>query len=182
MTDLYFVTGNRNKFLEIQSFIPTLQQLDIDLPEIQSLDAREVVRNKVISAQKFRNAGFIVEDTSLCLDCLNGLPGPFIKWFLHTLGAKGLFQMAEKLGNTKATARTIIGFSGNDEDILFFEGTSEGSICAPRGTNGFGWDKIFMPKGKSRTFAEMDDAEKQCDSMRTIALKKLKDYWTANQK
>ena len=182
MTELFFITGNVNKFHEIQSFIPTLKQLDMDLPEIQSLDVKEIVRRKFEYAREYRDAQFIVEDTSLHLKCLHGLPGPFIKWFLQAIGDEGLFQIAKKLGNTKATARTIIGYSAGNRNILFFEGTSEGHLCAPKGTNGFGWDRIFLPDGETKTFAEMDDAEKQLISMRTVALEKLKDFWTKNQK
>ena len=121
MTELFFITGNVNKFHEIQSFIPTLKQLDMDLPEIQSLDVKEIVRRKFEYAREYRDAQFIVEDTSLHLKCLHGLPGPFIKWFLQAIGDEGLFQIAKKLGNTKATARTIIGYSAGNGNILFLK-------------------------------------------------------------
>lgn len=175
-TDLYFLTGNHNKFLEIKAFIPALKQLDIDLEEIQSLSANDIIQAKLNEAAKYYQAEFIVEDTSLYLDCLNGLPGPLIKWFLQALGCEGLFQMAKKLGNTNATARTIIGYRAGNGNILFFEGALAGNICTPMGNNGFGWDRIFMPEGQNRTFAQMDDAGKQSISMRTIALNKLRDY------
>ena len=175
-TDLFFLTGNYNKFLEIKAFIPALKQLDIDLEEIQSLSANDIIQAKLNEASKYYQAEFIVEDTSLYLDCLNGLPGPLIKWFLQALGCEGLFQMAKKLGNTKATARTIIGCRAGNGNILFFEGSLAGSICAPRGNNGFGWDQIFLPEGQTGTLAQMDNAGKQSISMRTIALNKLRDY------
>ena len=70
-TDLFFLTGNYNKFLEIKAFIPALKQLDIDLEEIQSLSANDIIQAKLNEASKYYQAEFIVEDTSLYLDCLN---------------------------------------------------------------------------------------------------------------
>jgi len=62
--ELYFVTGNKNKFEEAKSVIPDLQELAIDLPEIQETDP------KLRGALKHKNGGLIVEDTSLYFDCL----------------------------------------------------------------------------------------------------------------
>jgi len=87
--EIYFVTGNKNKFEEIKSIIPELIQLDLEVPEIQELDAKEVIKFKLTEAVKIHQGRFIVEDTSLYLDCLKGLPGPLIKWFMKTIGGKG---------------------------------------------------------------------------------------------
>ena len=62
-----------------------------------------------------------------------------------------------------------------------FEGAREGSIAhAPRGSNGFGWDSIFIPAGYDRTWAEMTDNEARETAMRTIALKELDAYLKTN--
>lgn len=58
-----------------------------------------------------------------------------------------------------------------------FSGIQTGSIApAPRGSNGFGWDAIFIPAGYDKTWAEMTDEEARATSMRSIALKKLEAY------
>ena len=80
------------------------------------------------------------------MDCLNGLPGPFIKWFLKTIGNQGLFEITEKLKNNRAQAKTIIGYADKNGKINFFEGILNGKIVSPIGENGFGLDNIFMPK------------------------------------
>ncbi len=72
--EIYFITGNKNKFEEAKSVIPELQQLDIDLPEIQEIDAKTIIKAKLAEAFRYKQSEFIVEDTSLYLDCLNGLP------------------------------------------------------------------------------------------------------------
>ena len=174
--ELYFITGNANKFREVQSVIPNVAQFEIDLPEIQDIDGENVVREKLLEALKHKSGQFIVEDTSLYLDCLNGLPGPLIKWFLKTMGTQGLFDIADKFGNYGATAKTIFGLAQNQNGIYFFEGELSGKVVAPRGETGFGWDTIFQPDGAMKTFAEMGHEEKNKISMRRLAAEKLKDY------
>ncbi|MBO05588.1 MAG: purine NTP pyrophosphatase [Parcubacteria group bacterium] len=172
----YFITGNKNKFDEVKSILLNVKQLDIDLPEIQEIDARDVVEAKLLEALNHRKGSFIIEDTSLYLDCLNGLPGPLIKWFLKTIGNQGLYNLAKKLGNYKAEAKTIVGYAKSRKDIHFFEGVVKGTIVSPKGKSGFGWDPIFKPNRASKSFAEMDIAEKNAISMRRIALNKLKEF------
>lgn len=173
---LYFFTGNKNKFEEVKAVLSDVEQLDIDLPEIQEIDAKEIIKTKLHEAFNHQEGEFLVEDTSLYLDCLNGLPGPLIKWFLKTVGNEGLFNIADKLGNLKAEAKTIVGFAKNNDEIYFFEGSIKGKIVSPKGNNGFGWDKIFEPEGFSKTFAEMSLEGKNVISMRRIALNKLKEF------
>ena len=83
---LYFVTGNPGKLAEIKSLLPEVEQLDIDLTEIQDIDARNIIREKLTEARRHQKGELLVEDTSLYLDCLNGFPGPLIKWLLGSIG------------------------------------------------------------------------------------------------
>lgn len=173
---LYFITGNKNKFDEVRAILSNVEQLDIDLPEIQDRDAKNIIRAKLGEAFNYQERELMVEDTSLYLDCLNGLPGPLIKWFLDTMGNEGLTNLAEKLGNDKAEAKTVIGYAKNREEIYFFEGSVMGKIVAPTGKSNFGWDPIFQPNGCDKTFAEMTGEEKNKVSMRKIAVEKLKEF------
>jgi len=173
---LYFITGNKNKFDEVAAILPEVEQLDIDLPEIQEIDPHEIIKAKLTEAFQHTSGEFIVEDTSLYLDCMNGLPGPLIKWFLKTVGNKGLADIAEKFGNSKAQAKTMIGYATDRDDIHFFEGVVEGKIVQPQAVSGFGWDPIFLPDGHTKTFAEMDKPEKNEISMRRMALNKLSEF------
>lgn len=158
-----------------------IERLDIDLPEIQDIDAKEIIKAKLLEALNHQEAEFIVEDVSLSFDCLNGLPGPLIKWFMKTLDNQGLFNLVEKLGNNKAKAKAVIGYAKNREEIYFFEGLIKGKIVAPKGQSGFGWDPIFQPDGFSKTFAEMSLEEKNKISMRRMALNELKKFIKAEK-
>ena len=172
---LFLVTGSKNKFSEFKSAIPEIEQLDIDLVEIQELDPHEVIKAKLIEGLKHKQAGLVVEDTSLFFEALNGFPGPLIKWFQKATGFQLLWEIADKLGNTRVKAKTIIGYAEDPDKIEFFEGAIDGEIVSPRGDAGFGWDVIFQPKGHEKTFAEMTMEEKNSISMRKIAINKLKE-------
>ena len=174
---IIFITGNKGKLKEAQSIIPGIVGKAIDLPEIQEVDARKVIEAKLKEAYKRRGGEYIVEDTSLYFECLNGLPGPLIKWFLEKLGDKKLAELAKKLKNTRAEAKTIIGYIDKKGKAKFFKGTIKGRIVSPRGGGGFGWDKIFMPDGFKKTFGEMTEDEKNKISMRKKALIKFAGYF-----
>ena len=173
---IIFVTGNKGKFEEAKQVIPDLEQQDIDLVEIQSIDSKVIITHKLEEAKKLLKGNLAVEDNSLYLDCLNGLPRPMIKWFLKSSGNDGLIKIAKSFGNMKARATVVIGLSNEDGTTDFFDGLIEGDIVEPRGENGFGWDPIFQPIGWSKTFGEMTLEEKNEISMRKIAFQKLKDY------
>jgi non-canonical purine NTP pyrophosphatase (RdgB/HAM1 family) len=172
---LYFITGSKNKFAEIQSVVPQIEQLEIDLPEIQELDPHTIISAKLSEAQQHHTGEFIVEDTSLYFEGMNGLPGPLIKWFLGALGPEKLAELA-KFYSSKAVAKTLIGYADEKREVRFFEGEILGTIVAPHTTSGFGWDNIFIPEGYDKTFGELGVEKKNEMSMRAQAARKLKEY------
>ena len=176
---LYLITGSAGKFSEAQLLFPDLQQLDINLPEIQSQDARKVLEYKLQEALKHHLGEFIVEDTSLYFDCLRGFPGPFIRWFYEALGNDGLSGLVAKYDNPLATARSIVGYARAENGIPafhYFEAEQKGRIVPPRGDLDFGWGPSFQPDGHTQTFGEMTRKEKNQISMRGRALQQLKQF------
>lgn len=172
---LYFITGNQKKFEEVQAILGgDLEMLNIDLDEIQELDAKKIIEHKLQQAFLHHDGPFIVEDTSLYLDGLQGLPGPFIKWFLKTVGNEGVYKFAEASGNNKATAKTFLGYAKDKNTVQYFEGIIAGTIVPPRGPDNFGWDVVFQPDGYEQTFAEMSSDQKNQISMRKLAAEQLK--------
>jgi len=171
---LYFITGNKGKLSEVQAIIDNVEAIDLDLPEIQELDPIKIITEKLKEATK-ENPGneYFVEDTSLYFKCLNGFPGPLIKWLLQSVKNEGIYEMVSKYENQTANAKTVIGYS-NGDDIHFFTGELSGTIVAPRGDKDFGWGPIFQPDGYQQTFAEMNREVKNKLSMRNDALQKLK--------
>ncbi len=172
---LYFVTGSTHKLAEIKAIIPTIEQLEIELPEIQALDPHKVLAAKLAEARTYAQGSFIVEDTSLYIDGMNGLPGPYIKSFFEALGVEGLAKLGSFYGG-KATAKTLIGYSSEEGSVEFFEGAISGTLVEPRGDETFGWNSIFVPDGFDKTFSELGFEEKNKISMRAEAAQKLKAY------
>lgn len=173
---IYFITGNKNKLEEARQIIPELVGLDIDLPEIQEIDAHKIIEAKLLEAKKHNSGEFVVEDTSLYFDATPGLPGPLIKWFLKTIGNQGMADLVNKYNQKTGRAVDLIGYMDSNGNISYFEGSIKGSITQLRGNNGFGWDAIFQPEGFNETFAEMSQSNKNKISMRKIAFEKLRDY------
>jgi len=175
---IYFITGSKHKLAEAKAILgeDKVEGLDIDLPEIQETDPHKIIAEKLEEARKHHGGEFIVEDSSLCLDALGGLPGPLIKWFLKSIGNEGLVEIARKMGEDRAQAKTLIGYSNGNGETEFFEGVVEGRIVSSSGESDFGWEPIFEVSGHGRTFAEMDFEEKNAISMRKIALEKLRNY------
>src|SRR4051812_46598585 len=92
---LYFITGNAGKFREVAAVLPDIVQLELDVDEIQSLDPQEVIEHNLQQAAGQHDGEFIVEDTSVIFNCIDPLPGTFIKWFEKGMG---IDRVAELVG------------------------------------------------------------------------------------
>lgn len=174
---LTFITGNSAKAEQLGKHLNfPVHHEKIDLTEIQSLDLQEIVEHKVKEAFKQIKSPVLVEDVSLTFLALGKLPGPLIKWFLKELDNPGLCKLLDHYQNRSAMAEVVFGFY-NGKVLKTFNGQADGAIAKmPRGEKGFGWDPIFIPKGSTKTWAEMSPEEQKETSMRRIALKKLEAY------
>lgn len=179
---LYFITANAGKFREIQAILPDVVQLKLDLDEIQSLDPQVVVEHKLAQAGAAHDGEFIVEDTSVGLSALGGLPGTLIKWFLDTLGAAGLADLALRYPDHASTVLTTIGYRDGSGTIHYFTGQYSGQIVRPRGAGGFGFDPAFIADGQTKTNAELTQEQKNHFSARGIAARKLAAHLSTHSK
>ncbi|MFA5745437.1 MAG: RdgB/HAM1 family non-canonical purine NTP pyrophosphatase [archaeon] len=177
---LYFITGSENKLQEIRALLSDseykVSKINLDLPEIQAINSKDVIIAKVKYAiKKTKKKNIFVEDTGLHFSYLNGFPGALTKWFYLRNGSKKIYSLLKNKGNYNAQAITVIGYY-DGENIHCFTGTIFGKIVSPRGKTGFSWDNIFVPKGYNKTFAEMGAIEKNKISMRKKAVLKFKKY------
>jgi len=173
MQTITLVTGNQHKLQEFRRLWTDaikLEVVDIDLPEIQSFDSREIVADKVKRAYAQVAAPVIVEDVAAGLDALNGLPGPFIKFFEQRLGRDALFQLSGE--DKAATVTCTIGYY-DGADILFGTGVIHGSVVPQATEEGFGFDACFVPEGQKLTFGEMGPDAKDAISHRFLAVQDL---------
>ncbi|CXI19720.1 Ham1-like protein, putative [Plasmodium berghei] len=187
MAEIYLVTGNenkRNEFSQMMNDEIKVQFIDIDLVEIQSNDIVEINEGKAKAAYEILKKNnletnkkiiIITDDTGLYMDCFNGFPGPYIKWMQKALGCKGIAEIALKLGKPKCQAVCVYS-TYDGENVRSFKGATQGYIASPKGGDGFGWDKIFMPENLDKTFGEMRFEDKKNYSPRFKAFYKLKEF------
>ncbi len=174
MKEITLVTGNPGKLAEWQRLFPAsihLQAADVDLDEIQSLDLDRIAVDKAQRAFEHISTPVIVEDVSVGLNDLGGMPGPFIKFFEHTLGLDAIRKLASREGDPVTVVCTVVYYDGTT--TLIGRGTVLGQAVSTRGAGGFGFDRNFVPDGHDKTYGEMSAAEKDAISHRSLAIKDL---------
>jgi XTP/dITP diphosphohydrolase len=188
MIELVIATHNKHKLAEIKPLIPEVFQLlsldDVgifeDIPEIaDTLDGN--ARQKAIFVNNRTSKNCFADDTGLEVVALGGRPGVYSARYAGegcSYADNNIKLLTELIGvnNRKACFRTVICliFKGKEH---YFEGIMKGSIITElRGTEGFGYDPVFIPDGHSLTYAEMGFEEKNSLSHRAIAVKRLREF------
>jgi len=185
---LIFATNNQHKIEEIRSVIGnqfkivTLKEagIDFDIPEPHdTIEANASEKSKTIFNLTKQNC--FGEDTGLEVKALNGEPG--VKSARYAGDEKNFDANIDKLltklngiNNRVAQFKTVISLMWYEKEYLF-EGITKGNIIHERkGSNGFGYDSVFIPEGSNKTFAEMELAEKNSYSHRRKATDKLIEF------
>lgn len=187
---IHFVTGNRNKFLEVLEIFKNkkikfdLAQSTIETLEIQATTLREVALYKLNSVKTKINGSFFVEDAGFFVDIpLDGFPGIYSSYVLRTIGNEGILKLINKFDKPVAHFSAIIALYFNPlNQTILFEGNVEGRVSKTiRGKEGFGFDPIFIPNIiPNKTFAELPTSEKNKISHRGQAIKKLLQFLENN--
>jgi XTP/dITP diphosphohydrolase len=190
---IVFASNNENKIMEIRSILGnsfsllSLDEINIreDIPENEP----QLEGNALSKARYINNAtglNVFADDTGLEIEALNGLPGVHSARFAGDArdSSENINKVLNMLGNTenrKARFRTVIALILDKKEYLF-EGIVTGTIINERrGDKGFGYDPVFIPDGKTRTFAEMDLDEKNKTSHRARAFNKLREFLYLHQ-
>lgn len=170
------VTGNVNKWREAERILGfAIERVELDLEELQAESVSAVARAKAQAAFQKLGRPVIVEDAGIELLGLGGFPGPFIKYWEKLGGLNSICRTADGLGDRRVRAVCALGIcSAQRSEVV--EGAVSGTLSTePRGSNGFGWDAIFIPEGDTRTFGEMTPAEKDARSHRRNAWQLLRE-------
>lgn len=143
-THLTFLTSNPGKLREFQAVMSNIPNLtitsrgDIDIPEIQGTIS-EIARDKASKGATLTNSAVLTEDTALEFKALNGLPGPYIKYFLHELGHEGLVKMLAAYEDKRITSVCTFAYcAGPGRQVVLFQGRTEGVLVPARGPSNFG--------------------------------------------
>jgi XTP/dITP diphosphohydrolase len=170
---LLLVTTRAEKAEEARRLGFDVSQRAMELPEPQALDPGDIVESKARAAFARVGRPVLVEDSGLAIAAWRGFPGALVKWMETSAGLEGIARMLDPFADRSATAVCVVGcFDGSNLEIG--RGELRGAIAAaPRGSGGFGWDRLFVPEGETRTFAEMSGEEKDRISHRRRAWEAL---------
>ena len=195
ITKLIVGTNNKGKLREIRDLLP--KKLKIYSPSDFNIkspveNGKTFKENSLIKAKYFSKKTKMIclsDDSGLEIDILNGRPGIFsARWS----GKKGNFTKAmnkifkelnkksKNWKHKKIRARFICALTiyGTNKRIISSIGKIEGTISnSIKGNNGFGYDPIFIPKGKKITFGEMKPLQKHKIDHRFKAFKKIKKFF-----
>jgi XTP/dITP diphosphohydrolase len=174
--NLRFLTKNDHKFNEFRDLFTetnyNLIKFSFLIDEIQTENLQDLVADKLIKAFSQIRRPVFVDHTGLELDLLGGFPGGLTDLFWERTKNDRLAQL---FGNSPVTAVTLIGYC-DGKSINTFRGEVKGTIAAsPRGPGDFQWDPIFIPNGRTETFAEMGKKKNEI-SMRRLATDQLIEY------
>ena len=185
---LIFASNNEHKIREINSILGnnfrllSLHDINIneDIPEEEpQLEGNALAKARFVF--NFTGMDVFADDTGLEISFLNGLPGVHSARFAgenkdSSANIEKVLSLLANTNNREARFRTVIALILEKKEYLF-EGIVTGKIIREKkGIEGFGYDPIFIPDGKTLTFAEMRLAEKNSVSHRARAFEKLKEF------
>jgi XTP/dITP diphosphohydrolase len=185
---LVFATNNEHKVREINNIlddnIKLLRLSEVSITEEIPEDEPLIERNAIFKARYVHQRtglNVFADDTGLEIEALGGLPGVHSARFAgeakdSSANIAKVLDLLKGIDSRKARFRTVIALIFENREYLF-EGTVDGTIIEEkRGTEGFGYDPVFVPDGGDKTFAQMPLAEKNKISHRSIAFGKLKEF------
>jgi XTP/dITP diphosphohydrolase len=194
MTRLLLATRNPKKLVELRRILSSFEVVGLDdvppYPEVPETGAT-FAENALLKAREgFRRTGLatVADDSGLAVDALNGMPGVLsARWSgKHGDDEANLLLVLGQLADTPderlgAAFHAAVAFVDALGEIVT-HGVMPGALVrSPRGSNGFGYDPIFVPAGYSVTSAELASAEKDAISHRGRALRALAERLAAER-
>ena len=180
---IILATRNAHKVEEMQQLLPDLMLLPLpaDAPDPEETGATflENARIKALSAARHTGLPALADDSGICIDALGGAPGVrSARWVSEENWIPTVLEKLVGKVNGERSARyvCVLSLIAPDGTILAeSEGTFEGRISGePRGTNGFGYDPIFLvPPAYEQTVGEISAEEKHARSHRGVAARRL---------
>ncbi len=193
---LVIATHNAGKLKEISALLDPhgmkcISAGSLGLPEPPET-GKTFVENALIKARSAAEASglaALADDSGLSVEALDGRPGvytadwaerqwfegnPGRDWYMAMGKVEGLLSQIGPDVDRRAAFHCVLAIAWPDGEYAVYEGKCPGSLTwPPRGKMGFGYDPVFIPKGREQTFAEIDPSEKHAISHRANAFAKL---------
>ena len=190
MKDILFFSHNQKKIVEVKQIFKDSKIKIYDLNSFKKIkEPRENgvtfssnAKIKSKYGQRLFNMPCFADDSGFCVEALKNNPGVKSKRFLEKFSTnkkafEHIISNVIKKKNNKACFVTAISLTLKENHHIIFLGKISGTVSImPKGTNGFGYDPIFIPENQTKTFAEMNLEEKNIISHRKIATTKLKSF------
>jgi len=188
MRKIVFATNNKHKMSEVSAILCS----DIELLSLKDIECFEEIpeTQDTIEGNALQKAHYIydkfgidcfADDTGLMVESLNGAPGVYSARYAgedcnSENNIQKLLHELKNLNNRKACFKTVAALILDGKEYLF-EGIISGSILKEKhGSEGFGYDPVFMPDGYDLSFAQMGMELKNKISHRALAMTKLSDF------
>lgn len=189
---LLLATHNEKKRKELKSLLGEFKNVKVMILDDLATEAPVVVEDgktfrqnavkKALTLSRYFDGFVLADDSGLEIDALEGKPGVRSARFARIKATdeennEKVLKLLSSIPVKDRNARFVchLALASNGYLLENFEGVVNGFILdEPRGNNGFGYDPLFLPKGKTQTFAEMPADEKNKISHRAVALKKMK--------
>jgi XTP/dITP diphosphohydrolase len=190
MTRVFLASRNAKKLVELRrilvEYVPDVEVLGLDdvTPYDEPAETEPTFAgNALLKARagvEVTGLPSLADDSGLCVDALNGMPGVLsARWAgSHGDDEANLRLVLDQVGHVPderlgAAFVCAVAYVAGDREVVT-EGRMPGRLVrAPQGTNGFGYDPIFQPTGYDRTSAELTVEEKDAISHRGQALRAL---------
>ena len=160
--EIYFVTSNDGKFEEVKTYIEnyvseiTVKQFKAKIPEIQTLDQKEVAMDKALKAWEILKKPLIIDDAAIYFEKYNNFPGIMSKYVSLGLGFEGIKKIIDN--GDKAKFLLYLTYIENPTSIKIFEGKCHGTLNKPEkfcGNPNLPYDCFFTPEGSNKTYEEL---------------------------
>ena len=198
---LCIATRNTNKAREMAPVLAPFWEVkcSADYPEMEGMD--EIAETgdtflanatlKAVATSQIITDYVLADDSGLECDALDGAPGVFSARYggIPSSAEKNMAKLLQELDRVgaktpeqrRARFRCVLVLAKEGVVLGSFDGACEGTITmAPKGTNGFGYDPLFIPQGYARTFGQLGEKTKMSLSHRGLALKNFLAWCKAN--
>jgi XTP/dITP diphosphohydrolase len=184
---IVLATRNQGKIVELRRILDGIDVVGLeeypdapDVPETElTFQGNALLKARAIAAHTGLPA--VADDSGLCVDALNGMPGVFSARWAGRHGddeanidllLSQLSDVAPELRGARFVCVAAVAWPSGEEETV--EGQLTGHIIGERrGTHGFGYDPIFVPDDETRTTAELSPEEKDAISHRGKAFRAL---------
>ena len=186
MNDIYYATGNSDKFETVFCFLERnaphvkLKPCTKDFIEIQSNDQKEIALDKARQAWEHLQEPVLVDDSGIYFEKYHKFPGVLTKFVFQGIGLEGLWKLIE--AGEKATFCLHLVYWYGPDQYEIFESECSGTVTKQKdflGTPQFPYDTLFIPDGTTKTYAELRQAgEHDQYDYRIGAVKKFLRWYT----